>query len=175
MERLAAIVYGFLDKVAEMLGCAWGWIITTALAVANFYGGYGMAFLSIGIAIIVDMILGIWSAVKQGKYARSELIRDTFSKVVVYGLALLVIIHMEMLTAETTLGTNICAAVMCGAEFWSIAGNALIINPNLGFFRLIRSSLVGEIARKLHITEEEVKEAFEKGDKLIGKENNDGK
>ena len=170
MERLAAIVYGFLDKVVEMLGCAWGWIITAALAVANFYGGYGMAFVSLGISILVDMILGIWSAVKQGKYARSELMRDTFSKVVVYGLALLVIIHMEMLTAETTFGTNICAAVMCGAEFWSIAGNALIINPNLGFFRLIRSSLVGEIARKLHITEEEVKEAFENGNQLIGKE-----
>ena len=169
MEKIPEIVFGFFDKVSELFGTVWGWIIAAFFFVVEFYGGYGMAFLSIGLAIIVDMILGIWSAVKQGKYAKSELMRDTFSKVVVYGLALLVIIHMEMLTASTTLGTNICAAVMCAAEFWSIAGNALIINPNLGFFRLIRSSLVGEIARKLHITEEEVKDAFEKGDKLIGK------
>jgi hypothetical protein len=172
MEKIPVVFIGLIEKCVEMLGTAWGWIITAAFFIADFYGGYGMAFLSLGLAIIVDMILGIWSAVKQGKYAKSELMRDTFSKVVVYGLALLVIIHMEMLTADTTLGTNICASMMCGAEFWSIAGNALIINPNLGFFRLIRSSLVGEIARKLHITEEEVKDAFEKGDKLIGKENN---
>lgn len=173
MERLAEIVYGFLDKVVEMLGCAWGWIITAALAVANFYGGYGMAFASLGIAIVVDMILGIWSAVKQGKYARSELMRDTFSKVVIYGLALVIIIHIEQLNGDTTFAANICASLMCGAEFWSIAGNALIINSNLHFFKLIRSALVGEIARKLHITEDEVKDAFEKGEGLADKSKKD--
>ena len=170
MEKIPVIFMGFIEKCVEMLGCVCGWIITAAFFILDFYGGYGLAFASLGIAITVDMILGIWSAVRQGKYAKSELMRDTFSKVVVYGLALLVIIHIEMLNgADTTLGTNICASLMCGAEFWSIAGNALIINPNLGFFRLIRSSLVGEIARKLHITEEEVQEALDKGEKLIDK------
>ena len=169
------IFHSFFIKMRELLQTLWGWFLILCSFIVNFVGDYKVSVVAVIVAVALDAFWGIWAAVKQGKYARSELIRDTFSKVVVYGLALLVIIHMEMLTAETTLGTNICAAVMCGAEFWSIAGNALIINPNLGFFRLIRSSLVGEIARKLHITEEEVKEAFEKGDKLIGKENNNGK
>ncbi len=50
------------------------------------------------------------------------------------------------------------------AEFISIGGNILIVNPNMPFFKLARKALTGEIARKLGRSEDEVKEAFDKED-----------
>ena len=78
------------------------------------------------------------------------------------------VIFMEKLIGiDILVTTNICAAVICATELWSIAGNALIINPNLLFFKLIKFALVGEIARKLHMEETDVKETLEKGESLI--------
>lgn len=165
--KLFVIIASFFVKLAEVLSSIWGWLVVSAFAAFNLYAGYKFAFASVGMLILIDMILGIWSALKQNKYARSELARDTFSKVVIYGLALIALIHIERLCGDTYFGVNICAAGICATEFWSASGNALIINPNLHFFKLMRPALIGEIARKLNRTEEEVKEALDNGEKLI--------
>lgn len=165
--KLLLIIASFFVKLAEVLSSLWGWFVTIAFAAVNFYAGYQLAFVSVGMLIVIDMILGIWSAMRQGKYARSELARDTFSKVVIYGLSLIALIHIERLCGDTYIGVNICAALICATEFWSVSGNALIINPNLHFFKLMRPALIGEIARKLGRSEDEIKEAFEKNEKLI--------
>ena len=60
--------------------------------------------------------------------------------------------------------TNTFATVIAITELWSIAGNILIINPNAPLFKLMRSALVGEIARKIGMSEDEVKDAFDKED-----------
>ena len=51
-------------------------------------------------------------------------------------------------------------------------GNALIVFPNLPFLRLIRGALVGEIANKLHVSEDFVKATFEIMDEKKKDENN---
>lgn len=165
--KLFLMIASFFAKLAEVLSSIWGWFITAAFAAVNFYAGYKLAFVSVGVLIMIDMMLGIWAAIKQGKYARSELMRDTVSKVVIYGLALVALIHIERLCGDTYFGVNICAALICATEFWSVSGNALIINPNLHFFKLMRPALIGEIARKLHRSEDEVRETLEKGEQLI--------
>lgn len=165
--KLLGLIASFFIKLWELLQTLWGWLIVGAFAAIDFYGGYKLAFVSVFICIAVDMILGIWSAIKRKKYARSELVRDTFSKIVIYTLALVMLIHMDQLIESTAVFTNICAAIMCGTEFWSISANALIINPNLLFFKLMRPALIGEMARKLNITEDQVKDALSKGEQLI--------
>lgn len=165
--KLLILIASFFTKLAEVFSSIWGWLVVTAFSVFNFYAGYKFAFVSVGLLIVIDMITGIWCAIKQGKYAKSELARDTFSKVVIYGLALIALAHIERLCGDSYFGVNICAALICGTEFWSFSGNALIINPNLHFFKLMRPALIGEIARKLNRSEEEVKDALEKDEKLI--------
>jgi len=165
--KLFVIIASFFAKLAEVLSNFWGWLIVSSFAAVNFYAGYKLAFVSVGVLILIDMILGIWSAVKQKKYARSELARDTISKIVIYGLSLVALIHIEQLCGGTYIGVNICAALICATEFWSVSGNALIINPNLHFFKLMRPALIGEIARKLNRPEDEVKDALERNEKLI--------
>ena len=167
--KLFVLIASFFVKLAEVFSSIWGWLVMTTFSVLNFYAGYQFAFLSVGLLIVMDMITGIWCAIKQGKYAKSELARDTFSKVVIYGMSLIALAHIERLCGDSYFGVNICAALICCTEFWSFSGNALIINPNLYFFKLMRPALIGEIARKLNRSEDEVKDTLDKNEKLIKK------
>lgn len=166
--KLLSIILSFFIKLGEILSTVWGWIVMLSLLIFNFLVDYKIAFIAVVTCILIDMVVGIWSALKQKKYAKSELMRDTFSKLFTYCGVLVMVIFMEKLVGvDFIVTTDICAAVICATELWSIAGNALIINPKLIFFRLIKFALVGEIARKLHMEETEVKETLEKGESLI--------
>lgn len=166
--KLLSIILSFFIKLGEVLSSVYGWLLMLFMVTLNFLVDYKMAFIAVITCILLDMAVGIWCALKQKKYAKSELMRDTFSKLLIYCGALVMVIFMEKLIGiEVLVTTNICAAVICATELWSIAGNALIINPNLLFFKLIKFALVGEIARKLHMEESDVKETLEKGESLI--------
>ena len=56
---------------------------------------------------------------------------------------------------------DIVATIIAAVEFWSICGNILIVYPNAVFFRLLKLPLIGEIARKLKVSEDEVKRIFD--------------
>ena len=163
--KLLSVILSFFVKLGELLSSFCGWFVMLIMIAFNFLVDYKIAFIAVITCIMIDMIVGIWSALKQKKYAKSELMRDTFSKLFTYCGALITIIFMEKLIGiEILITTNICAAIICATELWSIAGNALIINPNLHFFKFVKFALVGEIARKLHIGEEDVKAKFENGE-----------
>lgn len=175
MKPLSLIVSSFGVKMDEVLGSVWGWIITIACWVCNYFAGEKLCFCAVFVCILMDAVAGIWSAIKQKKYARSELFRDTCSKMIAYFGALIMVILMERLIGfnidgtEANLFTGIVAAIICACEFWSTSASFLIINPKLMFFRLIRPALIGEISRKLGITEEDVKNALEQDETLIDK------
>lgn len=169
MKSLGIILTSFLIKLQEVASSVWGWITTFILAILNFFVDYRLAFIGVLICILWDAAAGIWAAVKQGKYARSELMRDTFSKIFAYGGALIIVVFIEELIGfeNVNIGTNIVGACICATELWSIGANMLIVNPNLKFFKLFKTALVGEIARKLKLTEEDVQDALNDGKNLI--------
>ncbi len=140
----------------------WGWLLVLCGFIADFIGGYEMAITSVIVVVILDAFWGIWAAVKQGKYARSELARDSMSKIAAYGSALLILILIEQnVQWDSALLTSVIASLICATELWSISGNILIVNPNAVFFKLLRPALKGEIARKLGIGEDKVDEVLD--------------
>ena len=172
MKPIITILTTALARFDEMMDSAVGWALTATITLLNFFAGYKIALLVVLIAIILDMIWGIAAARKRGQFACSELARDTFSKISAYGTALVLTILIEnLITGSHTIGNDdstqmrwavdIVAGIITAVEAWSICGNILIVRPNLPFFRLIRNPLVGEIARKLNIPEDEVKEYLE--------------
>lgn len=176
MFKLGSIISSFFVKLGELAGTVQGWIIMVTCMLMNIFVNYQLAFVGVITCIFIDMFMGIWSAIKQEKYARSELMRDTFSKIVAYCGALFMLVFMEHLfDMDSNLLVNICAALICATELWSIAGNALIINPRLLFFRVLKPALIGEIARKLHMSEDEVKAAFDEDKSLVDKKKGKGK
>jgi len=155
-------VVSFTEKCDDIYSSVIGWLITAGLVVANFFAGYGLIASAVLVAVVLDAVWGIASAIRRGKFAYSELMRDTITKLTSYGTALVICIFAEkLLNADTAIASSIVSAIICVTELWSMAGSILIINPRIPFFRLLRPALVGEIARKLQISEEEVKSALD--------------
>ena len=160
MNKIILTFVSMIPKIQELFQSVWGVFLVVIGYVANFFGGYVMAITSVVTCVVVDLIWGILSARKQHKYAQSELIKSTVSKLTAYGTALLVFIFVEKLIHFECFPTGVVASVICATELWSISGNILIVNPDIPFFNIIRPALKGEIARKLNIPEEDVDDAL---------------
>ena len=106
---------------------------------------------------LMDACWGIAVSVHRGQFTLSELARLTIAKLAVYGCALFFFVSLDRV-ADTVFSTSIVGAAIAAVEFWSSCGSMLILFPNFLFLRLLRKALTGEIASKLNISEEEVKD-----------------
>ena len=140
-----------------MLKSFWGILIIMGTWIAEFLGGYELAIWSVIVTVILDLIWGVWASIVQGTFAKSELFRETITKITAYATALLVFILCEKnIPGDTFFMVSIIATMMCGTEFWSMSANILIVCPNAVFFKLLRPALKSEIASKLRVSENEV-------------------
>lgn len=168
MKDFYQILLSLVTKLDDILGCVFGWIMTGVCCIVNYFAGDKLTFIAVFVCVIFDAIAGIWSAIKQNKYARSELLRDTCSKMFAYVGSLVTVILMGRLVGfEQMFATSIIGAIICACELWSMSASFLIINPRLVFFEIFRYKLVGEISRKLDIDEEKVQTAFDNNEDLV--------
>lgn len=172
MKSIFGVILIVVERFESMISTVWGLICAMFVAIFEFFLGYKFAIIVVFVAILLDMFWGIAAARTQGKYTRSELMRDTITKISAYGSVIIVVALLENLIlgshtigneegASVRWGVDIVAFVISCIELWSMGGNILIVHPKAKFFKLMRMSLVGEIARKLNRSEEEVKEVFE--------------
>lgn len=156
------IIDSFLSKLGYLLNTIWGWIAGLGLAILSAIGDHKLAVGFVVVVVLLDAVWGIAASVSQKKFAVSELTRDTFAKLIVYGTVIIIFCFLDRLFGE---GVTLTTAAICGAimlvELWSIAGNALIVFPHMPFLRLLRPALTGEIASKLHIDPDKVKDTLE--------------
>lgn len=130
--------------------------------VAEFIGGHDTAIILVLFAVILDAVWGTTVSIKRGKFALSELGRDTIGKLAVYGTAMFMFIAVDkLLIGNTTLTTSVVAALIILVEFWSACANMLICFPKMPFLKLMQKALKGEIARKLSIAPEHVEEVLQ--------------
>ena len=148
-----------IRKLSDILSHGEGVAVWVASTIGALLSGYeGMIFLLLFV-VVVDALWGIANAVKAGKFVLSDLMRNTVGKILSYFSVFLVIVGVEKVIG---IDSGICSAVVVGVisltEVWSISGHILIRFPNLLLFRLLKPALIGEIARKLHIEEQEVEQ-----------------
>lgn len=85
------ILEHFLNKLTVVFSTVWGWCLCLLLIIANFFAGYEiMVGFTVG-AVVMDAFWGILSSLKQKRFTRSELARDSFSKLAVYGSVILIL------------------------------------------------------------------------------------
>lgn len=172
MGFILQILSTTVNRFEGIISTAWGLLLTCAIGIFNFFAGYKVALGVVLAAIIFDGIWGVAAARKSGKFILSELGKDTLKKIGAYGTALVMVMLIENLAfgshqiisnegANTRFIVDIVATLIAAVEFWSICGNILIIYPNAIFFRLLKPTLIGEIARKMKLSEEKAKEMFE--------------
>lgn len=173
MKSVNTILLTTVERFDSMISTSWGFICALAIAVFEFLLGYKVAIGVVFAAVLLDMIWGIVAALKQKKFLRSELMRDTITKIGAYGAAILMTAFLENLIAgshtigaeegtSSRIAVDVVAFIISCTEFWSICGNILIVRPNSIFFKLIRLSLIDEIASKLGMQKDDVKKVFEK-------------
>lgn len=151
----------FFEKLQLILSTAWGWLAGALLILFNAVVAQKVTITLVVAVVVLDLVWGIAASVKEKRFTTSELMRDTVAKFAVYGTAILTFCFIDRVMGESvTLTTAVIGGVIILVELWSIAANALIVFPNMPFLRLLFPVLTGEIASKLGITAEEVRQAF---------------
>ena len=71
---------------------------------------------------------------------------------------MLILICIEhLLHIESKVFVITFTVIIAATELISILGNIAIVKPSLIFVKLVRRMVIGEVARKLHISEKEAK------------------
>ena len=157
------ILEHFMNKLSVVLSTAWGWVVCVGLIVANFLAGYETMVGFTVVAVVMDATWGIASSVKQGRFTKSELMRDSLSKLAVYGSVILLFILIDkLLGVGNGLSTSVICICIILVELWSTAASMLICFPNMPFLQLLKKALVGEIASKLNVKPEDVEATLDK-------------
>lgn len=154
-------------KFSEAMQHVWGMIMAIVLFVADIFAGHTFIINLVVAVTIMDAIWGITVSLKQGKFALSELMRQTVGKIAVYGCALFGVAGVDFyIQAQTgwdmTLTTAVVGVVVVLTELWSSIASMLILFPDFPLLHILQKALTGEIARKLQIPEDEVKEHLNK-------------
>lgn len=154
-----------ISRLGSVLSTSCGWATFAALAVMDYIGGHSFVVFLVLAATIIDAVWGIAVSLKQGEFTKSELARLTIAKFAVYGCAMFIFIGLDKFV-DTTITASIVGALIVLVEFWSSCGSMLILFPNFLFLRIMKKALVGEVASKLKISEEEAMELLEGNRKI---------
>lgn len=164
MEKIFGYILHIGERFSAILHTVQGWIAALVLLIADYIAGHEFAVGLVVAITIMDAVWGIAVSIKRGKFALSELARLTVAKFAVYGCAMLTFIGIDRII-DADITTAAIATVITLVEFWSSCGSMLILYPNLPALRLLKKALIGEIASKLHIPEEEVEKVLAEFDK----------
>lgn len=151
---------GFITKIDEATNTIYGWVLLLVMVIIDYVAGYGTIVCIAVIAVVMDAVWGIASARKQGRFALSELARNTLSKLTVYGCCLILFIGLDKMLLTGGLTSTIVCSLIVLVEIWSTCASMLICNPNMPFLLLLKKALLGEIGRKLNVEPEKVEEAL---------------
>ena len=167
------------QKVVEMLHYPAGWLVGLGLFIADAVTGGGLIIYLVVIVTAIDLVCGIAVSIKRKNFAKSELMRLTVEKLVVYGLALLVFLCIDKAIADETsfdfaITSGVVGVVIAMTETWSFLASLLILFPKNPFLRLFQKALIGEIARKLQCEEDAVEAILKDARKSKQKRNEKG-
>lgn len=148
LVRIMQQVEKIIRHICSLFETIYGYILFCIAMVTGLIVGEKIAFTIVGLAIFFDFVLGIWTAIKQGKFAMSQLGQDTFIKSIVYGVPLVLIGLSEKMFHEWGVGLYVACALAIACELWSISAHLLILAPKMPFLKLLRFQLKDEIKSK---------------------------
>ena len=157
---LGQIAYKSWGKLCDILQNLLGWVYLLVLFFIDYFAGHGFIVCLAMAVTLMDAVWGIAVSIRQGQFALSELARLTIAKLAVYGCALSVFVGLDKVTDSVVTGSIVGAAIVL-VEFWSCCASMLILFPHILFLRLMKKALTGEIASKLHISDDDVQSVLD--------------
>ena len=158
-------LFTYITKLFAKIGIVfqqpWVWLAGLGLFVADAATRGKLTIYLVVIACIIDLICGIAVAIKRKRFAKSELMRLTVEKLLVYGCVMLVFLCIDGYIAEQTsfemsLTSTLVGIVITMTETWSFLASLLIIFPKNPLLKMLQNKLTAEIASKLGVEKEEV-------------------
>lgn len=134
--------------IQNMLESVFGYLLFSVSMVSGFIVGEKVAFTIIGLAVFCDFILGIATSLKNKKFGKSRLVQDTFIKIIVYGIPLVLVGLSGKMFHDWNIVFYALCALATACELWSITAHLLILAPNMPFLKLLRFQLQDEIKSK---------------------------
>lgn len=149
-----------------------GWIGVIFTFLTTYLMGVRDYIIFIVIAVALDAIFGvIVSVTKKGKFFESGRLRDSIIKLFFYLCVILLILFIDVISGnDSYIAIRIVAPIIIFCEIWSILTSYVILQPKSIAAKLLKRFMVGEIAKKLGKTEEEIKETIEGGTENGNKE-----
>lgn len=149
------------EKLGELLHYPLAWVSGFGLFIVDALTGGKLIIYIVIISAIVDLICGIAVAIKRKEFTRSDLMRQTTEKLLVYGLVLFVFLCIDhVIERETGFATDLTSGVvgvvMTLTEAVSFTASLLILFPGNTFLLMFKKMLKGELARKLDCDVSEV-------------------
>lgn len=164
INRISIQAEKIMQHIYSLFESLFGYILFCGAMITGLLAGEKTAFTIVGLAIFSDFVLGVITSIKNGKFAKSQLVQDTFVKVIVYGVPLLLIGLSEKLFHEWGFGLYVACSLAIACELWSISAHLLILAPNLPFLKLLRFQLKDEIESKTGRNIEELSNSEEEND-----------
>lgn len=151
----------FWDRFFEIAKTPLAWVSGLLLFFADAIGSGKPIIYIVILSVVIDLVCGIAVAIKRKRFAKSELMKQTVEKLVVYGAAMLVFLgidHVVEVKADFSVDitSGLVGAVITMTETWSFLALLLILFPNNPFLKFMQKYLKGELARKLDCSEDEV-------------------
>lgn len=145
------------SKLADIMSSCYGIIYFLIMWLsALVIGCYSEVVIITFFCIFTDTIWGIAKSIKTGKYATSALLKNTIIKMGAYFSILLLLISAEhLMHIESQIFTVTFTVIVLTTELISVLGNIAIVKPSLISVKVLRILIVGEVARKLKISEKE--------------------
>lgn len=155
----------FIESLCKPLQTVHGWCGVGLTFLTTYLMGVRDYIIFIVIAVALDAIFGvIVSVTKKGKFFESGRLRDSIIKLFFYLCVILLILFIDVISGnDSYIAIRIVAPIIIFCEIWSILTSYVILQPKSIAAKLLKRFMVGEIAKKLGKTEEEIKETIEGG------------
>lgn len=161
-------------KLNFILNSTCGMISTLFISILAYFAGLKIMIYIIAACLFIDLILGIAVSIKNnGKDSiQSSKLRKTIIKAFFYLSTLMILFALE---TELQLSWLVLTKVVFGlavlTELISAASLALILNPDFMFLRIFKKFLTQEIAKKLDIKENDIKQIID-NQNVVNKDDN---
>lgn len=162
--QILNVLINIKSAIMSLLTSIWGKCLTAMIFIASIFAPIKGLLIVTFIIVLLDAILGVTvTIVKKGKgHILSSRLRDSLIKLLFYTILICTFFLVEREILDTSFyGAKGVFAILSAVEVISIIASMLILVPNMPILKLLRSVLTKEMAKKLGIDEQDIKDVIE--------------
>lgn len=161
MFRIISFTCNFFDKQKILAAEPIAWFSGLGVFLADAAARGKPTIYMVVVACVIDLICGIAVSVKRGRFTRSDLMRLTVEKLLIYGCVLVLFLCLDKYLIEETsldwkLTSTLVGVIITMTEAWSSLASLLILFPKHPLLRILQKALTAELAGKLGCEKDEV-------------------